>query len=214
MQPFTIYENDYLSKPITAYFNRFYTGYKLPNNPDFINVLKNNFNNELKNNLLEAQKEVENILYKDIPLIMKYNNWNECVLVSVPRAKAKETYFESQLLFITAISNAANIISNVIDGTDAIIRHTNTKTTHLRSDVGRISIAGSVQGNDGSSPYPGITKDTCNIDKKYIQNKNVILIDDVYTKSINIDEDCLQTLLELNPKELIFYSIAYTRREK
>lgn len=214
MKQHTICRNAYLSQPVTAYFNTFYTGYNQPNNPDFINVLKNTFNNTLKIKLIEAQKTVENILCKDIPHIMRHHNWNNCVLVSIPRAKAKETYFSDQLLFITAISNTADNIPNVIDGTNAIIRHTNTKTTHLRPDTGRVAKSGSVYENDGLSPYSGITKDTCNIDKKYIQGKNVILIDDIYTKGVNIDEDCLQALLELNPKELLFYSIAYTRREK
>ena len=31
-------------------------------------------------------------------------------------------------------------------------------------------------------------------------------------KSINIDEDCIQALLEAGAKKIIFYSIGYTRR--
>jgi predicted amidophosphoribosyltransferase len=61
-------------------------------------------------------------------------------------------------------------------------------------------------------PYPGITKKTCTINYPGIYNQNIILIDDIYTNGVNIDEDCIQALLDSGAKNVIFYAIAYTRR--
>lgn len=65
--------------------------------------------------------------------------------------------------------------------------------------------------NSGSKPYPGITRETCYIDKEKIKNKTIILIDDIYTKTVNIDEDCIQALLDAGAKDVIFYAIARTQ---
>ena len=40
-----------------------------------------------------------------------------------------------------------------------------------------------------------------------IKGKNILLIDDLYTKSININEDMIQALLDNGAKSVIFYSI-------
>lgn len=60
-------------------------------------------------------------------------------------------------------------------------------------------------------PYVGITKDTCQIDHPMILNKNVILVDDIYTEDVFVAEDCIQTLLDLGAKSVILYVIAKTR---
>ena len=58
-------------------------------------------------------------------------------------------------------------------------------------------------------PYPGITKDTCSISNE-VKNKNILLIDDIYTNNINIDEDAIQALLDKGAKSVIFYSVGKT----
>ena len=60
-------------------------------------------------------------------------------------------------------------------------------------------------------PYVGITNDTCDISDAVI-GKVVLLIDDLYTKSVNIDEDCIQALLDKGAKEVVFYSVGRTIR--
>ena len=44
-----------------------------------------------------------------------------------------------------------------------------------------------------------------------ILNKNVILVDDIYTEDVFVAEDCIQTLLDLGAKSVILYVIAKTR---
>ena len=81
-----------------------------------------------------------------------------------------------------------------------IIRSVNTRTTHLDKLGG---------GGDGDTPYPGITKTTCTISDE-IKGKDILLIDDVYTKDVGIDEDAIQALFDHGAKSVIFYSVGKT----
>lgn len=64
-------------------------------------------------------------------------------------------------------------------------------------------------GGAGELPYVGIAKDTCNISDDVI-GQDILLIDDLYTKTVNIDEDCIQALLDKGARSVIFYSIGKT----
>ncbi|MBU3112698.1 hypothetical protein [Clostridium lacusfryxellense] len=204
MDRFIIENNICLKKDITGYYHQFYTGYGQPDNPGFLNTLKNTFNTEPHRNLIIARDKVIEILMEDIPDIIKIESLSNCMCVCVPRAKALGTYSNSQLMLRDAIKIAANDIRGVIDGTDCIIRVVNTLTTHLRNAVNI--------PNDGDEPCPGITVATCDIDTNRIRNQNIILIDDIYTRNVNIDQDCIQALLDNGAKKIIFYSIGYARR--
>lgn len=204
MEKFIIERNEYLKKETQGYFNCIYSGYGTKNNPDFINVLKNTFNSEKKCMLNAAKKAVIERLKLDLPEIIRNENLNECALINVPRAKKEINYTEDQLLFKSAISEVAEYLG-ITDGTNFIKRVKDTRTTHLKNYN---------KENNGDLPYPGITKDTCEIKKENIEGKNIILIDDIYTKSVNIDEDCIQALIENGAEKIIFYSIGFTRRNK
>lgn len=204
MHKFTINPNNFLAMKIKGYYHQIYTGYRQPDNPDFLNVLKNTFDKESPRILFDAGKKVIEILKSDIPKIIRENNMPNCMCVCVPRAKALKSYSNLQLMFKKAVSVATNSIYGVIDGTDCIRRVKNTFTTHLRNAT--------TIPNDGDKPYPGITVNTCEIDKNRIMNQNIILIDDIYTINVNIDEDCIQALLNNGARNVIFYSIGYTRR--
>lgn len=208
MYKFNIKQNNFLIKQdVRGYFHQYYTGYKQKDNPDFINTLKNTFDSERQLDLIKAQQKVINILIEDIPHIMRESKLSNCICICVPRSKSLKTYNSTQLFFKNAVRIVANRLDRVVDGTNYIQRIKNTYTTHLDKATrdGKIS-------NDGEKPYKGITVDTCNIDRAKIQGKNIILIDDIYTKNINIDEDCIQALFDNGAKNIIFYSIGYTRR--
>lgn len=220
LNEFDIYENEYLSKKTIGYYNRYYTGFRQQDNPDFLNTLKNTFNSEIDANLEFARKTVLQILVADILDIVR-NHMSNYTIVCIPRAKILNTYTDSQLLFLKAIRDTIAIIKYeyeptwkifVIDGTDCITRIKNTRTTHLPETTGRVTRDGRDSENVGDNPYPGITKATCLIDKNRIKGQNIILIDDIYTKNVNIDEDCIQALYDNGAKTVIFYAIGYTRR--
>lgn len=210
---FTVSRNNFLNRSVHGYYNRYYTGYNKPNNPNFLNNLKNTFNSISYSVLVQSRQEVENILEEDILEIMADRRWDRCVCITIPRAKELQTYHATQLFFKEAVRNATANIQGASDGTDIIQRHTNTLTTHLPVTTSRIKKDGQSQPNDGSAPYPGITLNTCHINLEEVRNQNVILIDDIYTNNVNIDEDCIQALINSGVREIVFYAVAYTRRD-
>ena len=63
--------------------------------------------------------------------------------------------------------------------------------------------------NNGSEPYRVIILATCRFSEN-IRGKNILLIDDIYTKTVNIDEDMIQALLDCGANKVYFYAVAKT----
>lgn len=200
MNRFTIQANEYLSRNIQAYYHQDYTRFGAEGNPDFINHLKNQFDNTNIDLLKNSVNEFANILKVDlleIKAIHRNINFTVCI---IPRAKAENTYSENQKLFKKVVSAVVDKIDGYFNGTNFIIRHKNTKTTHMVK---------SGHGGEGEMPYPGITKDTCNISNDVV-GKDILLIDDIYTKTINIDEDAIEALLQKGARSVVFYAVGKT----
>lgn len=211
MKQYVISNNEYLKQYVLGYFNTDYLRYGQSGNPDYLNILKNTYNSCDNKALMDAYNNVKNIVYNDILEIFiilgQPKKFKVCV---VPRSKA---YFvETQLYFKKAIKDAVIEIQKKyfndkidtkysIDGTEYITRHTNTKTTHIKNPKNFI--------NDGDEPYPGITNKTCHISGE-VSGNHILLIDDIYTKSVNIDEDAIQALFDKGATGVTFYSIAKT----
>ena len=204
MTPFTIVQKNYLKKNIQAFYHTDFGGTQLPNNPNFLYKLKNDPHHNWPNSRLqEAQQEFLRILLIDLPEVFRQINKNSLLVCVVPRAKAENTYNPNQLLFKATVKIALNRLgTNFTDGTDFIRRHTNTKTTHIRQ-----AMEGFI--NDGSNPYVGITNATCNISDDVI-GKDILLIDDIYTRTVNIDEDAIQSLIDKGANSVSFYAIGKT----
>lgn len=184
--------NEYLNRNVTGYYHTSYTGYQKQGNPDYLNDLKNTFNNYTDKKLLDAMEELSLVLTKDLDKFSK--NLTVCV---VPRSKSEATYHHKQLLF----KRVTQFIIKKLkfnDGSDYITRHKDTMTTHLSR---------SLYAGSGDMPYPGITKDTCSISQK-IKGKDILLIDDIYTRNVNIDEDAIQALFDNDANSIIFYAVA------
>lgn len=210
MNSFTIENNNFLSIDIQGFYHIDYVGYRNPGNPDFINILKNTYNSFSASMLNQAVSDLKNVLIKDWDSLVCDMSYPLAISV-VPRSKIN--YSPNQLLFKATTSSvikqmniewwgSENSEDSFIDGTNYILRHTNTKTTHLPLNTPNYN-------NDGDIPYPGITKTTCKISND-VRDKNIILIDDIYTKSINIVEDAIQALLDNGAKSVVFYSIGKT----
>lgn len=206
MKKHILQPNDFLTIPITAYYSLDFHRFGKPDNPDFLNIIKNDFRNKSPDELYLAMAEVVGNSILGINDIITDNNID--LVCIVPRSKSLSSYKPEQLYFTSAIDFVTNLIieHNSLDKeihgiNDTIIRHTNTKTTHFHNKP--------EYGGDGDLPYPGITKNTCNISDK-VKNKKILLIDDIYTKTINIDEDCIQALLDNGAKSVILYTVAKT----
>ena len=205
MNSFTIDANKYLNQNIQGFYHTDYKRYGNPGNPDYLNDLKNTYGKpdsndtewykkkELKK-LKNATKQLYNVLKNN--LITFDKNLTICI---VPRSKAENTYKNNQLLFKKVVQQLIDKL-DFQDGSNYIIRHTDTKTTHLEHTE---------YGGDGDMPYVGITKNTCDISSD-VQGKDILLIDDIYTNGINIDEDVIQALLDYGAKSVIFYAVGKT----
>jgi len=194
MNKFTINANEYLSNNVQGFYHTDYVRYRNPGNPDYLNDLKNTFNDYSIDKLNSAIKQLHNVLEND--LVHFDRNLTICI---VPRSKAENIYAHNQLLFKKVIQAIIGELK-FQNGSDYIIRHTDTRTTHLNR---------SGYGGDGDLPYPGITQKTCRISDD-VRGKNILLIDDIYTNGVNIDEDVIQSLYDKGANSVIFYSVGKT----
>lgn len=201
MQQYIVQENSYLSKSIIGFYHTDYTGYQSAGNPDYVNILKNKNNNYSSYKLNNAVNELKKVLINDLPNILLSLGLKTATVCVVPRAKAKHSYSENQLLFSSTVSDVVEMFGLFNNGVEYITRHTNTRTTHLHR-----------YDSDGRMPYKGITRDTCDISSN-VAGKDIILVDDIYTKTINIDEDVIQSLLDNGAKTVCLYTIAKTVRK-
>ncbi|MDY5615692.1 MAG: hypothetical protein SPF34_02130 [Helicobacter sp.] len=210
IQNFIIESNRFLKKDTTTYYHYKYTRYREPNNPDFLVTLKNTYNSsdyKTIQNLEEAMLEVKDCVGEFLTFIAN-NHYGQIPVCVVPRSLVQTNDNKMQFCFKQAIKeiikgfNDHNRTNKFIDATNCIMRHTKTKTTHLKNT-----------DDTGAMPYVGITKDTCNICNG-IRDKFILLIDDIYTKTINIDEDCIQALYDKGARKIIFYAVARTMNEK
>ncbi|NCD42396.1 MAG: amidophosphoribosyltransferase [Bacteroidia bacterium] len=199
MNKFTIYsKNKYLNSNVQGYYHTYYTGYKKFDNPDYLNDLKNTFNNYSNEKLSIAMDKLFEVLKNDLSAFDK--GLTICV---VPRSKAEKTYSHKQLLFKKVVQCLIEKLG-FQDGSNYITRHIDTITTHLTHSTKAAQYAGG-----GSMPYPGITKDTCSISNN-VKDKKILLIDDIYTNNVNIDEDAIQALFDHGANSIIFYAVGKT----
>lgn len=202
MHQFQIHANEYLKSTTRGYYHVPYVRMGNPGNPDYINDLKNTYNNYSANKLSAATNSLHQVLAIDIPKIYEQLGHNELTVCVVPRAKAESEYHQNQQLFRRVVSDFSKTFKGTIDGTQYILRHTNTKTTHLRNPIPNYT-------NDGPQPYPGITEQTCTLSPQ-IKRQHVLLIDDIYTYGVNIDEDAINALLNTGARSVTFYAIGKT----
>lgn len=193
-----------LQQDIDAFYNSDYQGggnWRISGTiENLICTLKNDITPYTQTILDNAAGKLAQILKTDLPEIFRISGLTNLRVCVIPRAKRENSYRPNQLYLRATIQYVVQQLNGFEDGTHDIIRHTDTSTTHL---------ARNGNGGAGEQPYIGITKDTCNISDDVI-GKDILLIDDLYTKTVNIDEDCIQALLDKGAKSVIFYSIGKT----
>ena len=191
---------DYLDREVQAYFNAKYSSGEgqwqtQGTIENIICTLKNDITPYPETVLQNVCNQLESILKTDLPKILKLTEKSNLVVCVIPRAKTN--YNANQLYFKKTITKVVNELIGFIDGTEYIIRKIDTKTTH-RDRAG--------YGGNGDMPYPKITLNTCEISNN-VKDKDILLIDDLYTNSVNIDEDAIQALFDKGAKSVVFYSI-------
>lgn len=194
-----------LEQDIIAFYNSDYKGggnWRIPGTiENLICTLKNDVTPYLQQTLQNAVVRLVQILKADLPDVLRLSGKRNLRVCVIPRAKRENSYRPNQLYLRGTIQSVVQQLNGFIDGTHDIIRHTDTATTHLSRRGGN--------GGSGERPYVGITNDTCNISNDVI-GQDILLVDDLYTKTVNIDEDCIQALLDKGARSVIFYSIGKT----
>lgn len=203
-----IEKNSFLSRNIIHYWRHSYVRVDYGNSSvdgqisDDIRTLKNQFCDKSISILQCASQRIEKDISEGLDILLHRlaaakQPW---VVVAVPRSKA--TFCKDQLYLIKAISDAVPqyLAQN---GAYFIKRHTDTKTTHL------MNTKNGDMNKTGDAPYPGITGKTCSLHGN-VNGKNVILIDDIYTYGVNIDEDCAQFLFDNGARNVVLYTLCKT----
>lgn len=207
---FTVTANTYLKRDITAYFHDYYISTRNGGGAFSSLILA------IKSHGTESTKKaIAKIIKEDLDKIID-NHDDYCkeqpIVIAVPRSKPDAFWQSQELQFRPAISlglkNSNHIVQDsdekwMIDGTQYITRTEATQTTHkaLLNDP----------TNTGPEPYPGITRDTCQLGGD-ISGKKIILIDDIYTENKGIDEDCIQFLLDNGAVDVILYTLGRTKK--
>lgn len=205
MKNFKLEANQFLKRDVAGYFHTDFHGVAHPGNPNFLYKFKNDpHHNWNQQDLRSAVGALNGVIHNDFPEILRQVQLDRLTVCVVPRAKADNTYRPDQLLFRATIGTYADLTRGFRDGSTFIIRHTNTRTTHLRRSVDGFE-------NDGQMPYPGIARDTCYFSPQ-IRGSHILLVDDIYTRTVNIDEDMVQALFDNGAQSIVFYAIGNTVR--
>lgn len=196
LKEFVILKNNFVSRDIKGHYHVDYVRMGNPGNPDYLNVLKNDFGRRNDNELSIAIKSLEAALDECFRLCKHPDTWAVCV---VPRAKSESMYHPKQRYFRACVQSAGRRVG-FVDGTLWMTRHTDTVITHLNQ---------SGHGGSGDTPYVGITKATCHLSPD-ITEKRIVLVDDIYTPGVNIDEDAIQALLDAGASQVVFFAVGKT----
>lgn len=201
MKKFIINKNHFLQRDIEAYYHGEHRNF-LDTEVGFINTLKNDRNiasdiiSQFGYTIPKAKEKLYEILTKDLKKIAEIYSSVKLTIVVVPRAKRNECYTPNQLGFLLTIKKFVNENQDIFyDGTEYMLRVEDTETTHLTRKY--------------NSVYPGITEKTCFISEE-VRGKDILLLDDIYTPSVNIDEDAIQALINRGANTVIFYAVGKT----
>lgn len=188
----------FLKHDIDLYFHDHYYGFSSSlNTLLYINYLKND-RRDFDAVVPQCEDKAARVLAEDLKeLVLKYGPLTVC---GIPRSKRDDSYHPAKAGLKRAIRKAVAMVPGLFDGLDYIVRHTNTLCTH-RSYWG--------YGGDGEGPRPGLLRDTCMISDNVVE-KNIVLIDDIYTAGVGIDEDGVQALLDCGAKSVIMYTFGCT----
>jgi len=188
----------FLKADVDLYFHEHYYGFSSSvNTLKFVNYLKND-RRDYDVVIGRCEDKAASVLATDLAeLVQIYGPLTVC---AIPRSKRDDTYHPAKMGLKRAIRKAVAMNPNLLDGVDFISRHTNTLCTH-RSYWG--------YGGDGEGPRPGLLRDTCRLSDDIV-GKNIVLVDDIYTAGVGIDEDGVQALLDAGAKSVIMYTFGCT----
>ena len=188
----------FLDRDVDLYFHAHYYGFSSTENSiKYINYLKND-RRTFDDRIATSEDKAAMVLAVDLSELV--NLYGPLTVCGIPRSKREDVYPSEKMGLKRAIRKAIAMNPLLSDGMDYIVRHTNTLCTH-RSYWG--------YGGDGEGPRPGLIRDTCHLSSE-IAGKNIVLVDDIYTADVGIDEDGVQALLDAGARSVIMYTFGCT----
>ncbi len=188
----------FLDRDVDLYFHAHYYGFSSTENTiKYINYLKND-RRTFDDRIATSEEKAAMVLAVDLSELV--NLYGPLTVCGIPRSKREDVYPSEKMGLKRAIRKAIAMNPLLSDGMDYIVRHTNTLCTH-RSYWG--------YGGDGEGPRPGLIRDTCHLSSE-IAGKNIVLVDDIYTADVGIDEDGVQALFDAGAKSVIMYTFGCT----
>ena len=191
-------KDKFLGRDVDLYFHAHYYGFSSAKNSiKYVNYLKNDCRT-YDDRIAACEVKAAMVLGADLSELV--NLYGPLTVCGIPRSKREDSYPSEKMGLKRAIRKAIAMNPLLLDGMDYIVRHTNTLCTH-RSYWGH--------GGDGEGPRPGLLRDTCHLSNE-ISGKNIVLVDDIYTAGVGIDEDGVQALFDAGAKSVIMYTFGCT----
>lgn len=190
----------FLDRDVDLFFHAHYYGfYSSENTLKYINYLKND-RRGFDNLISQSEDKAAMVLAADLSeLVELYGPLTVC---GIPRSKRENAYPPEKMGLKRAVRKAIAMNPLLSDGMDYIVRYANTRCTHLGYSGG---------GGDGEGPRPGLMRDTCHLSSA-IAGKSIVLVDDIYTTGVGIDEDGVQALFDAGAKSVVMYTFGCTAR--
>ena len=187
---------------LQGYFHDWYYTMRDPRNTmRFITNLKNDIPPYHSPEVLHhSEQQLAQVLVADFMEIVRIHG--PLTVCGVPRSKRESSYRYDQMGLKRTIRAVAQGLPGLHDGMDFIVRHTDTVCTHR---------ARSGHGGAGELPRPGLICDTCRLSPE-ISGKNILLVDDIYTPGVGIDEDAIAAVLGCGATKVVFYAVGHTVR--
>ncbi len=209
---FRIGNNEYLNKQVDAYAHGLYIPYKSSYSGDLTRLILD-LKGSTTCNIDAVKAKASAIIQNDLDLII--TSLAKCqkfrpIIVAMARSKPDDFYDAHELQYRPTISMAlakSSVKSKnsdeiwPIDGVQYIKRVKETQTTHLAHSR--------TLKNNGPAPYHGITKDTCVLNGD-INDEYIILVDDIFTPGVFVDEDCIQYLYDNGARDVLLYVLGLT----
>lgn len=221
--------NDYLSEETLLVWNYPYLSYYSddPRHPRFLNILKNDFDNADEWELEDASSQAYAVLQATLEKLAEDDELSGAVVCAVPRSKVPAYYSLDQVRFYSALWSAVEDEGSFINGvgnfyrsrgkthlSGAVMeRNHNVITTHLSHGAYQEKTFSWLPGGEPEQFYPGVTTNTCKINSRMVRGKVVILVDDIYTRTVNVDEDAIEALYDAGARRVILYTVAKTMRK-
>ena len=203
MKEFVLEKNAFLDRNIRGFYHAKWYGSKKSKSLRYLEIIKQSPSNRQKQWRIDNASEVlYETLMQDLQHISRrMSNQSLTVCVS-PGTKKDSLYGEEPRIFQQIVSSCANKLLDFFDGSSFIQRNKSKFFIFMNTPVNHL--INRVRGD-----YRGEALDNCEFSEE-IKGRDILLVNEVYYKIINHDEDMVQALFEKGARSVTFYAVGYS----